>query len=186
MAAVLATTKRVAITMGLTEYHPNRPCLHGHHAPRLVSNYSCKDCNNVNKPRGSRNDYLREWRKRTWEKRIAVDRAYKERNRVRLNQWFREWAKKNPERKRAINVAHRAAQVSAYSSVTPEHITALRKRQRGRCYWCNEKLAAWHLDHVVPLARGGAHRPENVVLACKTCNLRKGVRSVQEFAGRLL
>src|SRR3990167_10271005 len=45
MAAVLATTKRVAITMGVTEYHPNRPCLHGHHAPRLVSNYSCKDCN---------------------------------------------------------------------------------------------------------------------------------------------
>jgi hypothetical protein len=31
----------------------------------------------------------------------------------------------------------------------------------------------WHLDHAIPLARGGEDAPENLVLSCEMCNLRK-------------
>ena len=31
------------------------------------------------------------------------------------------------------------------------------------------------IDHVVPLARGGSNRLENLQLLCQDCNRRKGV-----------
>lgn len=33
-----------------------------------------------------------------------------------------------------------------------------------------------HIDHVIPLARGGADSEENLQLLCRPCNLRKGAR----------
>jgi len=42
----------------------------------------------------------------------------------------------------------------------------------GLCAYCEE--AAWgHVDHVVPLSRGGADSIGNAVPACQSCNLRK-------------
>lgn len=38
------------------------------------------------------------------------------------------------------------------------------------------RVASPTVDHVVPLARGGTHDPENLVLACMACNCKKGVR----------
>lgn len=32
---------------------------------------------------------------------------------------------------------------------------------------------AWHLDRWDPGAHGGAYEPDNVVLSCATCNIRK-------------
>lgn len=37
------------------------------------------------------------------------------------------------------------------------------------------------MDHLVPLTRGGAHDPENIVPACKSCNSRKHNHSLLKF-----
>lgn len=39
------------------------------------------------------------------------------------------------------------------------------------------------LDHVVPRSRGGTNRLKNLVLACATCNHRKGSLTVLEYLG---
>lgn len=39
----------------------------------------------------------------------------------------------------------------------------------------------WHIDHAVPLARGGVDAPENLCLSCEACNLKKSVRMPHEF-----
>ena len=36
------------------------------------------------------------------------------------------------------------------------------------------------LDHVVPRSRGGAHAWDNVVAACRRCNLRKSDRLLEQ------
>jgi len=41
------------------------------------------------------------------------------------------------------------------------------------------------LDHLIPLARGGKTSWENIVTACKACNLRKGARTIEELGIRL-
>lgn len=40
------------------------------------------------------------------------------------------------------------------------------------------------LDHVVPLARGGAHDPGNLVVACAPCNRLKSDLQPYEFFAR--
>ena len=40
------------------------------------------------------------------------------------------------------------------------------------------------LDHVVPQSRGGTDTLENCVVACRSCNARKGVRPVLQYAPR--
>lgn len=44
--------------------------------------------------------------------------------------------------------------------------------------WKHEDRKLWPtLDHVIPLSKGGPHVLANAVLACFSCNARKGNRS---------
>ncbi len=47
-------------------------------------------------------------------------------------------------------------------------------RDGHRCQYCGG--SAESIDHVIPRSKGGEHRWENVVAACRPCNLRKGDR----------
>ncbi len=47
-------------------------------------------------------------------------------------------------------------------------------RDGHRCQYCG--AAAESIDHVVPRSKGGEHAWENVVAACRPCNVRKGDR----------
>jgi len=52
-------------------------------------------------------------------------------------------------------------------------------RDRGRCQYCSVRISRddWTYDHVVPRAQGGRTTWENVVVACTSCNQRKGGRT---------
>lgn len=61
-------------------------------------------------------------------------------------------------------------------------IEALHQSQRGKCYWCNKDVGMdFHIDHYIPVARGGAHHISNLVLACEICNKRKSDRMPEVF-----
>lgn len=49
-------------------------------------------------------------------------------------------------------------------------------RQSNKCLYCNCDLfpTSRHLDHVIPLSKGGSHGPGNLVFACPSCNASKG------------
>ena len=54
----------------------------------------------------------------------------------------------------------------------------------GKCFYCYKTLTwanfqkgtrgAWHVDHLIPVARRGATSPKNGVAACFDCNSKKG------------
>ena len=48
----------------------------------------------------------------------------------------------------------------------------------GRCYLCGERIAfeEMHLEHLIPLSKGGEHSYANVRASCSFCNLSKGDR----------
>lgn len=65
------------------------------------------------------------------------------------------------------------------------------ERQSGRCALCCAQLERvgvlrYHLDHIVPLARGGMHHDQNVQLLCPSCNIWKGTKSQADCAILLL
>ena len=54
------------------------------------------------------------------------------------------------------------------------------QRAVGRCEYCRlsqkRQEASFHIDHVMPVAHGGATHLDNLALACVSCSLRKAAR----------
>lgn len=61
-------------------------------------------------------------------------------------------------------------------------------RDAHQCQYCGRRpsLRELNIDHVVPRSRGGQDSWENLVTACRVCNLRKGWRTPDEASMRLL
>jgi len=61
-------------------------------------------------------------------------------------------------------------------------------RDAHQCQYCARRPAVrdLNIDHVLPRSRGGADSWENLVTACRVCNLRKGWRTPDEAAMRLI
>lgn len=64
----------------------------------------------------------------------------------------------------------------------------LARRDRHICMYCGHKFPLTELtrDHVLPKSRGGLDVYENLVIACKCCNNRKGDRTPEEAGMPLL
>lgn len=60
-------------------------------------------------------------------------------------------------------------------------------RDNHTCQYCLEKFkpAELTLDHVIPLSRGGWDGWDNVVVACRTCNNKKGDLTPEQAGMRL-
>ncbi|SDE38894.1 5-methylcytosine-specific restriction endonuclease McrA [Thermus arciformis] len=60
------------------------------------------------------------------------------------------------------------------------------RRDRYTCQYCGRQGGELTVDHVLPKSRGGKHTWENLVTACRACNLKKGDRTPEEAGMRLL
>lgn len=80
-----------------------------------------------------------------------------------------------PEKQRQYSLKKRLARVGAAASLTIEQWRAILEIFDHRCAYCLKPLTLRSAtqDHVVAIARGGQHRAENVVPACRSCNSRK-------------
>lgn len=59
---------------------------------------------------------------------------------------------------------------------------ALWQRDLGTCQYCskNVTISSATIDHVIPKSRGGGHTWDNLVIACSSCNSKKGSRLLEE------
>lgn len=62
----------------------------------------------------------------------------------------------------------------AKERISKSHRRIIRERANGFCEYCmsQEKYAsqAFSIDHIIPIAKGGASSPDNLCLACQGCN----------------
>lgn len=71
-----------------------------------------------------------------------------------------------------------------YRRVVPVTRRAVFGRDGHTCQYCGGPAES--LDHIHPRSRGGDHSWENVVACCRSCNVRKGSRTLEESGLRLL
>lgn len=131
------------------------------------------------------------------EKRRAEARDYCEEHREWSRAKSAEWRKNNPEKRKAYYHANfdknrfyqenrRARKLGAEGFHTKEDVERIRKDQNGKCALCRVKLCGvYHIDHIVPLSKGGSNWPANLQLLCKPCNLSKGARDPIDHARTL-
>ena len=94
------------------------------------------------------------------------------------------WAMSHPLARRAMKHHRRASATNnpGTEPITALHLSLLFTAQDGCCRYCRETLGPnKHLDHRIPLIRGGPHAPHNVCWSCPTCNLRKGTLTEIEY-----
>jgi 5-methylcytosine-specific restriction endonuclease McrA len=131
------------------------------------------------------------------------DRVYREKNRERLNVAFatrrREWRAAHPEENSLALVAWRLANPDKVTAqrrrsqeklrveramaqrVREKQITGVRIAKEEICNWytrlcgiCELPIEGkFHVDHKIPLAKGGLHEASNLQLAHPFCNLSK-------------
>lgn len=102
---------------------------------------------------------------------------YRQDNKDKYNAYLRKW-RKGP--KFAAIVAKRRASLAVAEVFDREEIW---KRDGGYCYLCNSPVDQnnWHMDHVVPLSRGGDHAFDNCAVTHPVCNLKKGTKTPWEM-----
>lgn len=130
----------------------------------------------------------REAAKRRWaEKHPDYFLRYREEHKAERKAYNRQWLENNRDKKRAKERNRYALEMGANGSHTAADVLAQYERQKGRCFYCKAQVGSdYHVDHVIPLIGGGSNGPENLVIACPTCNKSKGPKHPMEFCGRLL
>ena len=121
---------------------------------------------------------LKEWRKRNPAKvKAQLRRVPKERQRLQSQRW----RDANPDKVR--DMVHRRRLRVKQGGPVHVNYTAIMERDRGICAICGKKVKQSEIsfDHILPLSRGGQHKPSNLRLAHRLCNIRRSSYGVAQL-----
>lgn len=130
-------------------------------------------------------EYRKEFPERIRQSNKQWRLAHPEDARIRASEWrkanpergkesHRAWYKANPFYHKLAANRRRALKRKAEGIFTKEQVTRRFDQQTGRCAWCSEQLAdLHHIDHLIPLAKGGSNWINNIVISCVFCNSSK-------------
>lgn len=177
--------------------------------------YECKKCKVIDSVERGRNNPERKkknqenYRLKYLEEIRAKSRIYSRDNKDKAR--LREIQKRlnNPVQYKAIKKSKRFnyLELCAYHSqkrrcekkgvATDYTFQELTTTFNGACFYCNmpivrrksertNSLPLAHLDHYIPLSKGGLNTLDNVVWACQPCNNKKGAKLPEEFKEYML
>lgn len=127
-------------------------------------------------------EYQRLYYEANREKVLEYSRGHYQRNKeLRYNQ-TKQWQGDNPEKVRAYQHQYQGRKRNQKGEpYGGGDIIRMHENQDGCCYYCQEKLIEYHVEHMTPISRGGLDCIHNIALACPTCNLRKSDKTAEEF-----
>jgi len=152
------------------------------------------------KASGARKEQSRAWRDRNREKyqekmkkyyaenkEVILERikAYTEKNKGWIRERQKAWGKRTGKN-RIYSSKRRARERAAEGTLSKNLAQRLIRLQKGKCRACGKPLGDdYHIDHIMPLAKGGTNMDSNCQLLHSKCNMSKGARDPYEHAQRL-
>lgn len=139
--------------------------------------------NNPERVRSSRRDFARRFPKLVRER----GKRWRDANPEKVRAFGRRWKKANPHKVKEYENKRRARELGAQVGDRRAYAAFVKWARQAvgvPCYWCGTKMRPTdrHLDHIIPLARGGADAVANLCVSCATCNVRKNAKMPEEFA----
>lgn len=152
-----------------------KPCKRCLKTTRYESNRACVECARAyDRERYTRMSpeelekryaYNAEYRKDPNNRRVAAERTRKwaEENREHVREWHRRYRQENRQKVYAWIRDRRAKKNGAPGRHTADDIQEIGAKQGWRCAWCGDRCGhEYHVDHVIPIAKGGTNGPENL------------------------
>lgn len=130
---------------------------------------------------------VREWCKRNPEKKRALDRRWYEANKARVFACTEARRRAHPEQARArcaLRYARKKKATVGDTKKIREFYKRVQIQNYVECRYCKREAIRGrdrHVDHVVPLSRGGSHCVKNLVAACGKCNRDKKAKLLREW-----
>lgn len=62
----------------------------------------------------------------------------------------------------------------------------LLKKYGRKCFYCDKEVSTFEVEHMIPKAKGGSNRIDNLTLSCHSCNQKKGTLTAEEFIKQTL
>jgi 5-methylcytosine-specific restriction endonuclease McrA len=118
-------------------------------------------------------------------------RRWRAENPDRVKEYNKQWDILNRDKRKRLNHNYRARVNGNGGSYTLEELNSLFAIQDYLCYYCgtpffdNTLNAEYHIDHKIPLSRGGTNDISNLVISCPVCNLSKHTKTTGEFLNAL-
>ena len=160
---------------------------------RVERRQVCRDCWRVNVKSYQQGDtykeYAREKRALPEQKEYHLGASRKFRAKPEYKEIEREQYRKavaRPEGRERVRVKVRRRRARIRGSLRHHSVRDVMicvEVQQGLCFYCDVDIKEnYTVDHLVPLVRGGSDGPENIVIACASCNFRKSDKTPEEFA----
>lgn len=144
------TCTECGITKPIIEFYKDDKCLYGVRS-------KCKECEkkrHANRYKNNRDEIIQ--KNKEWKDRIKEDKT--------IPFW----------NMRATKVNERCQKKGVYGLIVGEDLLDAYNKQDRRCYFCHRKLDDdFHIDHIVPISRGGTNVANNIAITCDYCNLHK-------------
>jgi hypothetical protein len=130
--------------------------------------------------------YKAAWHQENRGRMLALGAIWRDTNQEKMRAYRRKWQKLNLSNGRQTSAAYLARKLGTdVRLVTQRDLRRLIQRHHGLCAYC--QIKPWqHIDHVIPLARGGRHSIGNLLPACQDCNQSKGARLLADWRNRRL
>ena len=92
----------------------------------------------------------------------------------RANQSVKSYRNKNPDKVREWSKTRHNRKTGRLPRNTVKNKIF---EQNGLCTYCKCDIKLkYHVDHIIPLAKGGEHEPSNIQILCPSCNVRKSAK----------
>lgn len=123
---------------------------------------------------------------KTYQKKWRAKPEIKKRILESQRRRYKTWTKDQKEKYREVLLkgvrAYQARKRNALIIISFTKADIIR-RDGLSCYLCDKKLTEKSaiVEHLIPLSRGGNHKPENVKISCAKCNNMKHNKTVTEY-----
>ena len=123
------------------------------------------------------------WYERNKENLKEKREAYRETHKEVAKEYGKKYRENNKGKRRRWKHHRRAREKEATIHPFSEESWLRIQPKPYRCYLCGKQIkGAFHIDHKIPLSRGGDHAPWNLALTHPKCNLSKKDKLPNEYA----
>lgn len=180
----------------LIRYFTNIPCQNGHISERRTSDKVCIQCekekakryfetqkgkiSNYNRNHSiaakerKKRYYLSEKGRVTNNKNNKTEKGKASRKRFDLTEKGKLCNRRNQHARRVRKINQDCIQYS-FQDIKEKFL-----KFDNKCAYCGSDKNLTE-DHFIPIAKGGSHRIENIIPACKKCNIRKNAQSPESW-----